>query len=146
VAFVRTGLPAGTVAVPVARRFTTETLTAWLVPPAQVEIAELVVSELVGNAVEHTGGPGSLHLSLRDGTLRITVTDVDPSEPTVWLPTPAEDRHRGMLIVSALTSRWGADRVGAGKAVWAEFDLAAADLGADGDADADGVGDRSVSA
>lgn len=118
---VRTRLPAGTLAVPVARRLATETLRSWGFPTETVEIAELVVSELVGNAVEHGGGAAEFVLTLREGTVRMAILDRDPSMPTVMSPTPVDDRHRGLLIVSALTSAWGTDRTPAGKSVWAEL-------------------------
>jgi hypothetical protein len=122
---VRTWLPAGTMAVPVARRFATDALRSWQFPTETVEIAELVVSELVGNAVEHGGGAAEIVLTLREGTVRMAVLDRDSSMPRVMSPTPVDDRHRGLLIISALTSAWGTDPTPAGKSVWAE--LAGAD-------------------
>jgi anti-sigma regulatory factor (Ser/Thr protein kinase) len=117
----RISLPAGTMAVPAARRFTSETLRVWGLPERTMEIAELVVSELVGNAVEHGGGTAELALSLRDDVLRVDVVDHSPDMPVVLSPEPVEDRHRGLLIVSALSAKWGTDLIGAGKSVWAEL-------------------------
>jgi anti-sigma regulatory factor (Ser/Thr protein kinase) len=117
----RISLPAGTMAVPAARRFTSETLRAWGLAERCMEIAELAVSELVGNAVEHGGGLAELALSLREDVLRVDVFDHSPDVPVVLSPEPVEDRHRGLLIVSALSTKWGTDRIGVGKAVWAEL-------------------------
>lgn len=137
---VRTRLPTGTMAVPVARRFATETLRGWRFPTETIEIAELVVSELVGNAVEHGDGAAELTMTLRESTVRVAVLDRNPAMPTVMTPTPVDDRHRGLLIVSALTSAWGTERTAAGKSVWAE--LAGADT--PGSSAGDGPRQRSV--
>lgn len=118
---VRMTLPAGTMAVPAARGFTSDTLHDWLLPDRTREIAELVVSELVGNAVEHGGGRAELILSLRADHVRVDVLDRNPELPVVLSPTPVEHRHRGLLIVAALSTRWGTDQTGVGKSVWAEL-------------------------
>jgi anti-sigma regulatory factor (Ser/Thr protein kinase) len=117
----RISLPAGTMAVPAARRFTSDSLRAWGLAERTMEIAELVVSELVGNAIEHGGGMAELALSLRDDVLRVDVVDHNADVPVVLSPEPVEDRHRGLLIVSALSAKWGTDRIGSGKSVWAEL-------------------------
>ena len=118
---VRTPLPAGTMAVPAARRVTADVLRGWLVSDHTREIAELVVSELVGNAVEHGGGGTEIALTLVRDTLRIDVIDGNPEQPVMLSPAPIEDRHRGLLIVAALSSRWGTEPLGNGKTVWAEL-------------------------
>ncbi len=123
---VRIPLPAGTMAVPAARRFTAETLGAWQLADQTQETAELVVSELVGNAVEHGGGSAELRLSLLDGAIRVDVVDGSPELPVLCSPDPVEDRHRGLLIVGALSARWGSEVVGSGKTVWAELACAEA--------------------
>lgn len=124
---VRISLPAGTLAVPAARRFTSETLRAWQVALRTIEIAELIVSELVGNAVEHGGGTADLGLSRLDDVVRVDVVDRSPDLPVMFTPRPVDDRHRGLLIVAALSTRWGSVRVAAGKSVWAELPCADAD-------------------
>lgn len=118
---VRISLPAGTMAVPAARGFTSDTLHSWRVPDQTREMAELVVSELVGNAVEHGGGQAELELSLSDGGIRVDVVDNSPELPILFSPDPVEDRHRGLLIVAALSTKWGSDPQGNGKTVWAEL-------------------------
>lgn len=135
---VRISLPAGTMAVPTARRFTSDILTGWGMPDRTTEITELVVSELVGNAVEHGGGQAELILSLLADTVRVDVLDHDPRPPMVLSPEPIEDRHRGLLIVAALSSRWGTHRVGTGKSVWAELPCVPDDITTSRPAAADG--------
>jgi hypothetical protein len=126
----RVSLPAGTMAVPAARNFTSATMYAWDVPDRTREIAELVVSELVGNGVEHGGGIVEFALSLVDGVVRVDVVDNSPDLPVAMSPEPVDARHRGLLIVAALSTRWGSLRMGPGKSVWAE--LPSADSGANG--------------
>ena len=118
---VRIHLPAGTMAVPAARRFASETLRSWHVAERAMETVELVVSELVGNAVEHGGGAAELRLSLLERSIRVDIVDTSPELPVLCSPEPVEDRHRGLLIVGALSTRWGTDLVGGGKSVWAEL-------------------------
>lgn len=118
---VSTSLPAGTMAVPAARRFTSDILTKWGLAARVRENAELAVSELVGNAIEHGNGTTELVVSWADDVLRVDVVDQNPELPTLLRPDPGEDRHRGMLIVAALSTRWGTDRTAAGKTVWAEL-------------------------
>jgi anti-sigma regulatory factor (Ser/Thr protein kinase) len=118
---VRIPLPVGTMAVPAARRHVIDVLTDWDVPDRVRENVELVVSELVGNAVEHGGGTAELVLSLSDDVLRVDVVDPDPRLPVMRSPAAGDDRHRGLLIVAALSSDWGTDRTEAGKSVWAEL-------------------------
>ena len=76
-------------------------------PPAQD--AELVISELVANAVEHGAGPITLTLWLTEGRIRGEVADAGTGAP----PAPVEssedsERGRGLTLVDALSERWGA--------------------------------------
>lgn len=121
---VRTLLPAGTKAVPAARRFTADVLRGRLVSDRTTEMAELVVSELVGNAVEHGGGGTEIALTLVRDTLRVDVIDSNAEQPVMLSPEPVEARHRGLLIVAALSTRWGTEALPdgrPGKTVWAEL-------------------------
>jgi anti-sigma regulatory factor (Ser/Thr protein kinase) len=120
-----TPLPTGTMAVPAARRFTSDLLAAWPVSAETREHAELVVSELVGNAVQHGEGIAELCLALCEGVLRIEVVDNSTVLPVMLRPEPAGDRHRGLLIVATLSTDWGTRRVANGKTVWAELPAAA---------------------
>jgi anti-sigma regulatory factor (Ser/Thr protein kinase) len=122
-----TPLPAGTMAVPAARRFTSDVLHGWQVTVGTREMAELVVSELVGNAVQHGDGVVALGLALESDTIRIEVADNSSELPVMLSPEPVGDRHRGLLIVSAVSTDWGTRRDAAGKTVWAELPRAAGD-------------------
>ncbi|MFI9061395.1 ATP-binding protein [Streptomyces sp. NPDC053429] len=91
------------------------------------DAAELVVSELVTNALRHSGAPRGrdigVRLARREGRVRVEVSDagavVDLAPQTA---TAGDERGRGLAIVAALAERWGCRPRphGIGKAVWAE--------------------------
>lgn len=88
------------------------------------DAAVLLADELVANALEHGGGSPTLEAVVAHGTLRLAVTDASPV-----LPQPAaadvalSDRGRGLLLVIALATRWGAEPREEGKTVWCEIDV-----------------------
>ncbi|MBA2955911.1 ATP-binding protein [Nocardioides sp. CGMCC 1.13656] len=92
------------------------------------DTAVLLATELASNAIEHGGGPALLDAYVRADAIRIAVADPSPVLPT---PRPIADtadelseRGRGLLLVAALASRWGAEPHAHGKTVWCEIDLA----------------------
>jgi anti-sigma regulatory factor (Ser/Thr protein kinase) len=118
-------LPARVEFVARARRLARERLHIWGIGGDVHDTAMLVVSELVTNAVVHTDG----HLvacELLNGAerLRITVQDQgsSPAGPHVC-HTLEEERGRGLLLVEAVSSAWGAydSQHGPGRLVWAEL-------------------------
>ncbi|MFF0780094.1 SpoIIE family protein phosphatase [Streptomyces sp. NPDC003720] len=105
-----------------ARRFTRRTLRTWGVSPDTLDAALLVVSELVTNALVHTGGPVRLDLSLVNHRLRLAVADTSPRSPVQptsigWEATGG----RGILLVEAVSAAWGTVPVSGGKQVWADL-------------------------
>ncbi|MFE3581118.1 SpoIIE family protein phosphatase [Streptomyces vinaceus] len=107
-----------------ARRFAARALRSWGVEE-EVDIALLVVSELVTNAIAHTQGEVRLDLTLSSDRLRISVNDASPRSPVKpaavdWSATGG----RGLLIVEATTASWGSVPLSSGKQVWAEVPLA----------------------
>lgn len=83
--------------------------------------AELLVSELVGNALLHAEGP--LHLTMERRTLlRCKVEDSSPSLPSRRSAAPDDEHGRGLELVHLLSSDWGIDPTTRGKAVWFELD------------------------
>ncbi|MFP3906571.1 MAG: ATP-binding protein [Acidimicrobiales bacterium] len=102
------------------RRRTGELLSEWGCQ-AMVTDAQLVVSELVNNAILHAGSSCRVSLALSDQRLTIEVTDDDPSPPEPQPFDPHREGGRGLLIVSTLATRWGIEPVGTGKTVWAEL-------------------------
>ncbi|MEU3599061.1 ATP-binding protein [Streptomyces sp. NPDC006798] len=119
-------LPARVEYVSRARRLTGDRLRCWGIGGDTHDTAMLVISELVTNAVVHSGS----HLvacELLNGVeqLRISVRDqgCGPSGPQVCHSREAEERGRGLLLVEAVSSSWGAHSAlyGAGRTVWAEL-------------------------
>lgn len=96
-----------------------------------VDVAELLASELVGNAVRHTKGPAALRVRWAGDVLRIGAWDADPEPPqppaTLDQVTEAED-GRGLGLVRACADVWGwypLTRNGnRGKFVWCELTAA----------------------
>ena len=122
-----------------ARIFVTTTARQWQVNPLCIEVAELLVSELVTNAVKQTGrfeGPPTprptervavviVRVRLTDGALlRLDVWDHDQSPPVLAEQDEAAETGRGLFLVDALAQRWGCDSPAGcgmnGKVVWAE--------------------------
>jgi anti-sigma regulatory factor (Ser/Thr protein kinase) len=106
---------------PVARRFVTDTLRAWG-RDALVDAAELVVSELVGNAIRHGGSRFRVSVAAVAGGVRIAVTDLSPGLPALRSDDPhGATNGRGMHLVEAVTRCWGTEPHDGGKTVWAEI-------------------------
>ncbi|MFF7647501.1 SpoIIE family protein phosphatase [Streptomyces canus] len=85
--------------------------------------AELMVSELVTNALRHSHGrPVELRL-VREDTLLCEVDDDDHELPNLLSAGPADEQGRGLRVVSTLAREWGASRTKAGKTVWFELTL-----------------------
>ena len=92
---------------------------------AVVEDAVLIASELVANAVVHAGGARRLTLGSEVGEcLRIEVSDGDDRPPVRANSSEDALSGRGLNIIFALASAWGAvtGPDGSGKTVWAELD------------------------
>ncbi len=81
--------------------------------------AEIVVSELVANAVLHGWGPVGLRLFDLPGALRIEVEDDSPEQPRVVDARPDGAGGHGMRVVATL-GRWGVTPTRRGKIVWVE--------------------------
>lgn len=88
--------------------------------------AELIASELVTNAVEHTrtGEPGGVFSALirrqPDGTAYLEIED-QGGPAAFGLPTPDREGGWGLYLVAALTTAWGVKGDAAGRTVWAEL-------------------------
>ncbi|MDX3317583.1 SpoIIE family protein phosphatase [Streptomyces violaceoruber] len=107
-----------------ARAAVREQLYDWGLPKL-VAPAELMVSELVTNAVRHSHArPVALRL-VRADTLLCEVDDDDHELPALKSAGPGDETGRGLRVVSTLAREWGASRTGAGKTVWFELTLPA---------------------
>ena len=96
-----------------------EVLTQWdlcdLVPTA-----ELLVSELVCNALRHASGPLRLTLE-RVSYVRCLVSDGSSEPPRPTDAGPEDEHGRGLTLVGALAARWGFEHGPVGKTVWFEL-------------------------
>jgi anti-sigma regulatory factor (Ser/Thr protein kinase) len=93
----------------------------------------LLISELVTNAVVHTGCPAVLRMlfgagAAEAGTVRVEVADVSACPPRPRHAQGEDTGGRGLELVDGLADRWGWQREGAGKSIWCEVDR---DLSAD---------------
>ena len=83
-----------------------------------MQIALLLTSELVTNAVQHGVGPIGVHIAWGERGVRVEVEDQSPE----WPSTRAIDREapngRGLRMVEGLSSAWGVSAGEAGKTVW----------------------------
>ncbi|MFI1354036.1 ATP-binding protein [Streptomyces sp. NPDC020898] len=90
------------------------------------DVTELLVSELVTNAVLHAASRFRLTLSAAHGVLRCEVTDTGRRTPRV-IGAGAAESGRGMFLVDALARRWGCHQEGPGKTVWFELGTCGSD-------------------
>src|SRR3954451_4627369 len=95
------------------------------------ETLVLLVSELVTNAVVHTGCPAVLRLSLpgvaaESATVRLEVADTSDRAPVPRCVDGEATGGRGLALVDGLADRWGWNADGAGKRIWCELDRCAA--------------------
>ncbi|BFO14540.1 ATP-binding protein [Streptomyces sp. KM77-8] len=98
-----------------------------------VDVAELLATELVANAVRHTKGPAALRVHWAAGVLRIGAWDSDPAPPEPPVPFDQaveweREEGRGLALVRACSELWGWQplyRDGSrGKLVWCELGAA----------------------
>ena len=87
-----------------------------------LEEIELVVAELVTNAIIHTAQPVELTVEA-NGSIRVAAVDGSGQLPVKRTPRPNDIGGRGLHIVDQLCDRWGVDRISNGKCVWCEIDL-----------------------
>lgn len=115
-------LPCEAESAETARRLVRTALAAWGLEHV-AEDGALVVTELVANAVNHTGGHCIRVLVARTGDdlVRVGVVDKSRSMPRLQHPTDTEVHGRGLTLVDALTTRWGTELKRWGKCVWAEL-------------------------
>jgi anti-sigma regulatory factor (Ser/Thr protein kinase) len=103
-----------------ARRFVVETCQLWG-EHNLVDDAAIVVTELATNAVVHAHSELVVAVSLIEEGLRLAVRDSSQIPPEPRHPPLTAFRGRGLEIVAAIASKWGAEANGDGKVVWAEL-------------------------
>ncbi|WP_351237051.1 SpoIIE family protein phosphatase [Streptomyces sp. NPDC002133] len=108
-------------AVSRARALTTRQLHQWGLEHL-AESTQLIVSELVTNAIRHGNGPIHLRL-IRHEMLTCEVFDTSNSYPRLRHPSTTDENGRGILLVTQLARRWGTRHTPDGKIIWAEQQL-----------------------
>jgi anti-sigma regulatory factor (Ser/Thr protein kinase) len=118
-------LPCDASAASQARQFCAQCLgTALGVSPGATEcidVAILVVSELVTNAVLAGCGHTAMTIDVHHGRVRIGAVDDGQGVPQIQHPSAREDHGRGLQIVERLSLAWGVSPVPSGKLVWADL-------------------------
>jgi anti-sigma regulatory factor (Ser/Thr protein kinase) len=117
-------MPQAPRAVREARLWVRDVLTSWNLSEIAFT-AQQITSELLNNVIEHAEDSPTVTLLLMHaaGTLRIEARDGDTQHlPEMKNTDPLDEGGRGLLIVSALSQRWGVRVTEAGKSVWCELD------------------------
>jgi anti-sigma regulatory factor (Ser/Thr protein kinase) len=114
-------LPNDRTAVRSARHMAAHQLTEWGLEGLQ-DPTQLIVSELVTNAVRHSTGPIGLRL-IQHQALTCEVFDTDANSPRLRHARAIDENGRGLFLVTQLSRRWGTRPASGGKVIWAEQDL-----------------------
>jgi anti-sigma regulatory factor (Ser/Thr protein kinase) len=114
---VEVSLPPHPTSVGQARRFVRDQLVAIGVPDPHGN-AELVVSELVTNAVMHAGTTVMLRVVREGSGARVEVADGSHKLPGLRVVTTRSGSGRGLTLVEHFAREWGAERTPTGKVVW----------------------------
>ncbi|MFD1669821.1 SpoIIE family protein phosphatase [Streptomyces calvus] len=120
----RTGawdVPIGPSAVGAVRAEAARTLAAWGLDDESF-VTELIVSELVTNAVRHASPPIRLRL-IRDRALICEVSDGSSTSPHLRRAATTDEGGRGLFLVAQFADRWGTRYTADGKVIWTEQPL-----------------------
>jgi anti-sigma regulatory factor (Ser/Thr protein kinase) len=104
-----------------ARGFTADVLADDGVEASVIEVAVLLVSELVTNAVVHARGPICLTVHTDAHWVRIEVEDPGHRRPVLRAATLDAVDGRGLLVVDKLATDWGTEQRATHKVVWFEI-------------------------
>lgn len=105
--------------VPEARRFVGDSLSG--VPGDAVDVARLLVSELVTNAVLHARTELTLTLDRSGSVVRVQVEDGNPRLPVLRTHGNDAATGRGLRVLDKMASSWGTHNIEGGKVVWFEI-------------------------
>ncbi|MCX5394330.1 SpoIIE family protein phosphatase [Streptomyces sp. NBC_00094] len=114
-------IPSDPAAVAGARRNASEQLAAWGLEECAF-ITELIVSELVTNAIRYGRPPVRLRL-IHDRSLVCEVSDASSTAPHLRRARLFDEGGRGLMLVAQLAQRWGTRHGREGKIIWTEQDL-----------------------
>ena len=114
-------LPADPALVSGIRAAVTHQLATWGLDEVAFS-TELLLSELVTNAIRYGTGPIQVRL-LYDRTLTCEVSDTSSTAPHLRHAATTDEGGRGLFLVAQMTRRWGTRYTEGGKLIWAEQDL-----------------------
>ncbi|MFF9351990.1 SpoIIE family protein phosphatase [Streptomyces sp. NPDC014734] len=114
-------VPADPAAVAGVRARTARLLRSWGLEEMEMT-TELIVSELVTNALRYADGPIRLRL-LRQSVLICEVSDASSTSPRLRHARTTDEGGRGLFLVAQLTRRWGTRYTPEGKVIWTEQEL-----------------------
>ncbi|WP_443045097.1 SpoIIE family protein phosphatase [Streptomyces sp. NBC_00223] len=111
-------VPSDPAAVAVVRNEASERLEEWGLDELTFT-TELILSELITNAIRYTSGPIAVRL-MRDRTLICEVADASSTSPHLRYAATTDEGGRGLFLVAQLAERWGTRYTKAGKIIWVE--------------------------
>ena len=103
-----------------ARRWARQRLEH-LLDDDHVEVALLVLSELVTNALTHGSDPVQVELAVDDELVLVRVTDHGGGRVSLRHPAHGDPGGRGLIIVEELAERWDVDYAGTSTSVWVQL-------------------------
>ncbi|MFI9542817.1 PAS domain-containing protein [Streptomyces sp. NPDC052016] len=115
-------LPSDPAVVATARNLVQQQLSVWGLEAAAF-VTELVVSELVTNAIRYANGPISLRVIRDHHALICEVSDTSATAPHLRYARSSDEGGRGLFLIAELTQRWGTRFSDNGKTIWTEQDL-----------------------
>ncbi|WP_163010606.1 ATP-binding protein [Streptomyces dangxiongensis] len=118
--------PAVTASIAVARHWTRDCVQGFGEPLCRhrvVQTAELLVSELITNAIRHGAGSPLIRVTWNGRLLRIAVSDHSDRRPRTRPTGSTEPGGFGLQLLERLAQRWGVTPHHPGKTVWAELAL-----------------------
>jgi anti-sigma regulatory factor (Ser/Thr protein kinase) len=108
-----------------ARQLTLAVIRLWALPQLG-ETCELLVSELVGNAVRHAGARTfGLRMLRSRSRIRVEVRDPSRGLPCLLPVGELDISGRGLFLIDKLSDRWGVDLLARGKTIWFELRVVA---------------------
>ncbi|MBT2399486.1 ATP-binding protein [Streptomyces sp. ISL-100] len=111
-------------AVPEVRHALRELLLRNRKNQSSTDVAELLTTELVTNALVHTEHDAEVTATVAASRLRVEVRDFVARHPQPHTPPADDGTHgRGLILVQALADAWGVRAQGVGKVVWFELDM-----------------------
>ena len=115
-------------AVGETRRHLRAALSGWGVDDDTADTAVLCLSEVITNAIIHTGAPSEMRAALDRGVLTVTVRDRGASSRPADEPRDETDplrvHGRGLQVVEELSDRWGSELDAVGATVWFVLEVA----------------------